>query len=119
MKIQSILYAPAGSFARNDVSQIGHREDAFGNRAGFGIAIIFDTIWREYEVEIEGAILQLDKIFTSNDLLLGLVIEDKTQTAKSRNDFAAVLFRFRREDVHVLSRPGKPEKDGTAFAMKR
>lgn len=115
VQVQPVLHASAGLLAGNDVAEVGDREDVFADGSGFCLVETLDAVGGEDEVEVEGAVLELDEVFAANDFSLGVLVECKAKAKKRFYHASAVFLGLCGEDVHILSGAGIAEEDGAAF----
>ena len=116
MQIESVLHSSARLLAGDDVAKIGDGEDVLLHGTRFSLGKAFNAVWSEDEVEVEGAVFELDEVLTSNDFGLGVVVESKAQSEQGFNHALAVLFRLSWKNIHVLRGARITEEDGGALA---
>ncbi|MBM3853049.1 MAG: hypothetical protein FJ399_07820 [Verrucomicrobia bacterium] len=104
------------SLAVDDVVRMTDRETLHLDAARPSIGKRLDSIWREDQIQIEGAILQLHEILATNDLRLLRGGEFEAKLAQSRHQSGAVLGRFFDEEIGVLSRVGITKQDRPRLA---
>jgi hypothetical protein len=116
MQVQLVLHPATGFFAGDDVAQVRHGEDVFMHGSRFCLGEALDAVGGEDEIEIEGAVLELDEVLASDDFRLGVVVENEAQFQEGFDHALAVLDGFGGEDIHVLRGAWVAEKDGGTLA---
>ena len=116
MQIQAILHAAAGFLAGDDVAQIGYGKDVLLNGSRLRLVEALDAVGGEDEIEVEGAVLELDEVFPTDDLGLRVFVEAEAESEEGGNHPPAVVLRAGWEEIDILSSAGKPKKNGAALA---
>ena len=75
-----------------------------------------DSVGREYQVEIERPVLELDKILPALDLGRLLVGEPEADFTKRGGQCAAILPRALDKEIRVLGRVGEAEENRAGFS---
>lgn len=76
-----------------------------------GILEPLDSIGRKDEVEIEGAVLQLDEVLPAEDLGGLVTSQGEAELAERGHDALAVLRRSLDKQIRVLGRAREAEQD--------
>jgi hypothetical protein len=80
VQVEAVFHATASPLARNDISEIGDREDAFPDSSGLGYGVAFDPVRSEDEVDVERAVLKLDEILASDNVSLRAGVQVKPES---------------------------------------
>jgi putative ABC transport system ATP-binding protein len=102
--------------ARNDVVRMANRETVHDDAPLPGIFEALDSVRRKHQVQIEGAVLQLNEVFAAFDFSGLAVVELETQFAQRVCQGASVVRSAVGEDVGVLRRVRIAKNDRSRFA---
>ena len=78
-----------------------------------------DTVGREDEVEVEGAVLELDEVLAAANLCGLIRCQREAQRDEGLDQGLAIGGTTLDEDVGVLSRVGEPEENGARLAEEQ
>lgn len=76
------------------------------NTAAPGVFKALDSVWRENEIKIEGAVFQLHEVLTTPNLLALVLCQSKSEFQQRRHNGGAILVRLLNEEICILSRVG-------------
>ena len=71
------------------------------------------------QVKIEGAVFQLNEVLPFEDLLLLILRQIEVHIVQSRHKRTAITRLFFHEEIGILRRIRKSQKDGARFANKQ
>ena len=79
----------------------------------------FDAVWREDEVNVERAVLQLDEVFAAPDLGGLLGCQFKAQLLQGMDRGGPIAWRLLHVEVGVLCGVGKAVEDRSRLAQEQ
>ena len=84
-----------------------------------GICEPLDSVRGKDEVQVEWAVLELDEVLATLDLFRLGIAEIELEIPQGEYDSLAILPALFSEDVGILSRIRKTQKDGTRLSQKQ
>src|SRR2546422_2137313 len=115
----AILDSARGLLAGDDVVNVADGEPLDLDMPAPRLLERLDAVGSEDEVQVEGAVLQLNEVLAALDLRRLLVRQLEADFSERENQGPAVRLALLDEQVRVLRRVGETQQDGTGLAQEQ